>query len=144
MVRVDSCSDWIKEAGLSFSQYIGVNYQEVGDAIHGVYPCCLFKLPEFMCPESFHERFTLRILHWLFQYVPDWPLIQDGVLAYSGKVDSILVETEMPTELESFKEIWYNFSFDEDAAVIMGSGLLKAWADDEYCILMFSLHKFSN
>ena len=34
------------------------------------------------------------------------PLIQDGALAYSGKVDSILVETEMPTELESFKEIW--------------------------------------
>ncbi|RVW80918.1 hypothetical protein CK203_037324 [Vitis vinifera] len=124
MVRVDSCSDWIKEAGLSFSQYISVNYQEVGVAIHGVYPCCLFKLPEFMCPESFHERFTLRILHWLFQSVPDWgvlftlrffgvasghlrvgPLIQDEALAYSGKVDSILVETEMPTELESFKEI---------------------------------------
>lgn len=50
--------------GASVGQYISVNYQEVGVAIHGVYPCCLFKLPEFMCPESFHERFTLRILHW--------------------------------------------------------------------------------
>ncbi|RVW30430.1 hypothetical protein CK203_088832 [Vitis vinifera] len=75
--------------GASVAQYIGVNYQEVGVAIHGVY---------LVASSSYLNLCVLNLFM-------KGPLIQDGALAYSGKVDSILVETEMPTELESFKEI---------------------------------------